>query len=69
MKGQFDKMVEDLGFRVIDASRSIDEVFADLKQEMSAVLTNGQIASGEPIGRLNPDPIEQMTQVSLRAAS
>jgi len=32
--GQFDKMVEDYGFKVIDASRSIDEVFSDLKGQI-----------------------------------
>ena len=30
---QFDKMVEDYGFTVIDASRPIDAVFADLKDQ------------------------------------
>jgi dTMP kinase len=37
MTGQFDKMVEDHGFTVIDASRSIGDVFAELKTRMSAL--------------------------------
>jgi len=44
MRGEFGKMVEDFGFRVIDASRSIDEVFADLKEQVTETLI------GEPVG-------------------
>jgi len=50
---RFDKMVEDYGFRVIDASRSIEEVFTDLKDQMSEVLNTDRDAAGEPIARLN----------------
>jgi len=35
----FDKMVEDYGFGVIDASRSIEQVFAALKAEIAEVST------------------------------
>ena len=52
MRGQFDKMVEDFGFRVIDASRSIDEVFADLKGQVAEALIHREGAPGEPVGRL-----------------
>ena len=47
MRGEFGKMVEDFGFRVIDASRSIDEVFADLKGQVTEALS----VPGEPVGR------------------
>jgi len=52
MMAQFDKMVEDYGFTVVDASRSIDEVFADLKGQVAEVLIRGEGVSGEPSGRL-----------------
>jgi len=67
MRGQFDKMVEDFGFRVIDASRPIDAVFAALKEEISDALNNGHPAPAEPIGRLKQAENEQMTQDILRA--
>lgn len=35
---QFDRMVESYGFEVIDASRSIEDVFADLKERVSRLL-------------------------------
>jgi dTMP kinase len=38
---QFDRMVESYGFNVIDASRSIEEVFEDLKGRVSHVLNDG----------------------------
>ena len=69
MRGQFDTMVEDYGFRVIDASRPIDAVFAALKQETSDVLNNGHPASAEPIGRLKLVQKGHMTQDILRAES
>jgi dTMP kinase len=50
--GRFDKMIEDYGFRVIDASRSIDEIFADLKGQMSEVLNADREAASDPIARL-----------------
>jgi dTMP kinase len=40
--GRFDKMVEDCGFTVIDASRSIEEVFTDLKFHMTNVLNQAR---------------------------
>ena len=49
---QYDQMVEDYGFTVIDASRPIDAVFTNLKGEMSDVLKTGHPASAELIGRL-----------------
>ncbi|MGE5820769.1 MAG: dTMP kinase [Deltaproteobacteria bacterium] len=52
MIGQFDKMVEDYGFDVIDASRSIDEVFTDLKAQISMVVNTAPPVSSDPIGRL-----------------
>ena len=50
---QFDRMVEDYGFIAIDASRSIEEVFADLKSEMSKVLKPDRAVSHETVARLN----------------
>jgi dTMP kinase len=35
---EFDKMVESYGFEVVDASRGIEEVFADLRQRVLAVV-------------------------------
>lgn len=52
MMAQFDKMVEDYGFMIIGASRSIEAVFADLKGHILDVLNNRHAASAEPIGRL-----------------
>lgn len=52
--GRFDKMAEDYGFRVIDASRSIEEIFADLKQQMAEVLNPDRVATGDSIARLKP---------------
>jgi dTMP kinase len=52
IRSQFDKMVEDYGFKVIDASRSIDEVFSDLKVQMSAVLTPARPVPSVSIGQL-----------------
>jgi hypothetical protein len=69
MMAQFDKMVEDYGFRVIDAARPIDAVFAALKQETSAVLKNGHPAFAEPMGRLKLVQKGHMTQDILRAES
>jgi dTMP kinase len=51
MMAQFDQMVEDYGFRIIDASRSIETVFADLKEQMSDLLANEQAVSAESMGR------------------
>lgn len=51
---RFDAMVEDYGFRVIDASRSIEEVFIDLKRQTSAVLNPPRDVHGDNVGRLKP---------------
>jgi dTMP kinase len=69
LMAQFDKMVEDYGFRVIDASRPIEVVFAALKEETSDVLNKGHPASAEPIGRLKLVQKGHMTQDILRAES
>jgi dTMP kinase len=69
MMAQFDKMVEDYGFRVIDASRPIEVIFAALKQETSAVLNNGRPAFAEPMARLKLVQKGHMTQDILRAGS
>jgi dTMP kinase len=50
--GQFDKMVEDYGFEVVDASHSIDEVFTDLKARMTKVLNDERPALSDSIGQL-----------------
>jgi len=42
-------MVEDYGFKVIDASRSIEEVFADLKSQVSDILDNANPVLAESI--------------------
>jgi dTMP kinase len=52
--GRFDKMAEDYGFKVIDASRSIEEIFADLKRQMAEVLKPVRSMDGESIARLKP---------------
>ena len=49
---RFDKLVEDYGFRVIDAYRSIDEIFADLKGQISETLNADREAAGDPIARV-----------------
>jgi len=48
MRMQFDEMVDNYGFTVIDARRSIDAVFADLKGQMSALLYSASAAADEP---------------------
>jgi len=53
---QFDKMVEDYDFTVIDASRPIDAVFADLKDQVLGVLNNARPVFAEPIGILSRKP-------------
>jgi dTMP kinase len=69
IKARFDQMVEGFGFRVIDASRPIEEVFADLKGKISDVLDNGHPASAEPIGELKQAQDRPVTQEILRAES
>ena len=67
MMVQFDKMVEDYGFRIIDASRPIEAVFADLKGQMSDVLANGHAVSAEPMGRLEQAQNGHATEDVLQA--
>ncbi len=50
LMAQFEKMAEDYGFSVIDASRPIEVVFADLKAEMLDVLNNARPVPAESIG-------------------
>jgi len=64
---QFDKMVEDCGFTVIDACRSIDAVFADLKAQTSELLYAPRTAAGDAAGRLKPSRHEAATQDLERA--
>jgi dTMP kinase len=54
MLEQFDRMVEDYGFTVIDASRSIGQVFADLEQQTAKLLSPSVLMSSDSIGRLKP---------------
>jgi dTMP kinase len=68
IKAQFDQMVEGFGFRVIDASRPIEEVFADLKGQVSDILNNGHTASAELIAKLKQPPNGHATQDTLRTA-
>jgi dTMP kinase len=67
--GRFDKMVEDYGFRVIDASRSIEEIFTDLKDQMSEVLNIGREALSDPITRMKPSRNGRSTQEIARNES
>lgn len=61
MRIQFDEMVDSYGFTVIDACRSIDAVFADLKRQMSELLYATDAAAGHPAGRLPPSRHEAST--------
>jgi dTMP kinase len=63
---QFDQMVEGYGFRVIDASRPIEAVFADLKWQVSDVLNHGHAVPPEPIGKLKPAQAGNVMQPILR---
>ena len=64
--GRFDKMVEDNGFRVIDASRSIEEIFTDIQDQMAEILNNRHEARSDPIARLLPSPEERATREIAR---
>ena len=61
MMAEFDKMAEDYGFKVIDATRSIGEVCTDLKREIAAVLT--------PARRLSIDPVRQLKQFANKSVA
>jgi dTMP kinase len=52
MMAQFDSMVEDYGFTVIDAFRPMDAVFANLKREMLEVLDHQHTVTAEHLARL-----------------
>ena len=67
--GRFDKMVEDYGFRVIDASRSIEEIFADLKQQMAEVLNPDRAATGDSIASFKPSRHGRSAQEVARQES
>ena len=56
MTAQFDRMVEDYGFRIVDACRPIEAVFADLRGQISDVLNNGHRASADAVGTLKRSP-------------
>ena len=64
---QFDQMVEDYGFRVIDGSPPIEAVFADLKGQVSDVLNNEHAAPAGPIVRLKPAQAGDVVQHIVRA--
>jgi dTMP kinase len=64
--GRFDKMVEDYGFRVIDASRSIEEIFTDLKDQMSEILNLGREAPSDPITGMKTSRNGRATQEIAR---
>ncbi len=63
---QFDEMTEDYGFTVIDASRPIDAVFADLRPQVADVLNHGRSTSAGLAGRLKQFPKGRMTRDVLR---
>ena len=67
MIAQFDKMVEDYGFRIIDASRAIETVFADLRAQMSDVLANGHAVSAESMEGLEQAQNGHATEDALQA--
>jgi dTMP kinase len=69
MMAQFDNMVEDYGFTVIDAFRPIDAVFANLQREMSDVLNHEHSGSAEPIARPKHAQNGRVTQDILTAES
>jgi hypothetical protein len=66
MLGQFDKMVEDYGCTVIDASRSIGEVYSDLKDQMAELLNPSRPVFSDSIGRLKQPRNGTATQGVLR---
>jgi dTMP kinase len=65
---QFDKMVEDYGFTVIDASRPIDAVFADLKGQVYEMLSPARPLSAESIGTFKQSQNGHVTEKILRGA-
>ena len=69
MTGQFDKMVGDYGFNVIDASHPIDEVFADLEAQVSEFLSPARALPSDSLGQLKLIRNGFTTRDRLRAES
>jgi dTMP kinase len=67
--GQFDKMVEDYGFGVIDASRSVPEVFTVLKDQISEVVNVARPVRSDPIDWLKHSRNGHAAHDNLRAES
>jgi dTMP kinase len=67
--GQFDKMVEDYGFGVIDASRSVPEVFTVLKDQISEVVNVARPVRSDPIDWLKHSRSGHAAHDNLRAES
>jgi len=69
MMDHFDKMVGDYSFKVIEASHPIDEVFADLKAQVSEVLIPARRLPSDSLGRLKLIRNGFTTRDSRRAES
>jgi dTMP kinase len=67
--GQFDKMIEDYGFGVIDASRSVPEVFTVLKDQISEVVNVARPVRSDPIDWLKHSRNGHAAHDNLRAES
>jgi dTMP kinase len=67
--GQFDKMIEDYGFGVIDASRSVPEVFTVLKDQISEVVNVARPVRSDPIDWLKHCRNGHAAHDNLRAES
>jgi dTMP kinase len=61
LRSEFDQMVENYRFQVIDATRSIEEICIDLKREIAALLT--------PAHPLPVSPIRQLKQFASKPAA
>jgi len=62
MMTEFDKMAEDYGFKVIDATRSVEEVCTDLKREIAEVLTASRLLPINPIRQLKQSANKPVAQ-------
>ena len=62
MRIQFDQMAENYGFTVIDACRSIDAVFGDLKGQMGDLLYTASPAATDAAERLKQSRPEAAAQ-------
>jgi dTMP kinase len=67
--GQFDKMIEDYGFGVIDASRSVPEVFTVLKDQISEVVNVARPVRSDTIDWLKHSRNGHAAHDNLRAES